>query len=114
FWPEDMIKRFIKGERVALYPGLPVYQKDFSERLHVEDNLKPVVGLPIILCVDSSGLTPAALFTQVDPKGRWLWLRELQGGFVNGKLTEQIGAVRFADECKKLAAEYFPGYTFKT
>jgi len=114
FWPEDMIKRFVKGERIAMYPGLPVYQKDFSERIHVVDSLKPISGLPLILCVDSSGLTPAALFTQVDHKGRWLWLRELQGGFVDGKLTEQIGPVRFADECKAVAAEYFPGYTFKT
>lgn len=113
-WPEDMIKRFVKGERVALYPGLPVYQKDFSERLHVVDDLKPIPGLPLILCVDSSGWTPAALFTQVDTRGRWLWLRELQGGFVDGKLVEQVGPVRFADECKKVAAEFFEGFTFKT
>jgi hypothetical protein len=111
-WPEDMVRRFVKGERVAIYPGLPIFQKDFSERMHVRSNLRPIKGLPITLCVDSSGLAPAALFTQVDAKGRWLWLKELQGGFVDGKLSEQIGARRFAQLCKGIAATDFPGFTF--
>ena len=111
-WPEDLVKRFIKGERVAIYPGLPIFQKDFSERMHVRDVVKPIFGLPIILCVDSSGLAPAALFTQIDPKGRWLWLKEIQGGFVDGRLVEQVGAKTFAKMCKTVAGENFPGYTF--
>ena len=112
-WPEDLARRFIKGERVALYPGLPIFQKDFSERLHVSENLKPIPGLPLILCVDSSGLAPAALFTQVDHKGRWLWLYEIQAGYVDGRLAEQIGAKRFAAMCGLLASEKFPGFSFK-
>jgi hypothetical protein len=111
-WPEEMIRRFVKGERIAIYPGLPIFQKDFSERLHVRPDIKPVRGLPIILCVDSSGLAPAALFTQVDHKGRWLWLKEIQGGFIDGKLSEQIGARRFAQMCKAVAAADFPGCSF--
>lgn len=112
-WPIDMINRFVKGERVAIYPGLPIFAKAFSQTLHVKENLKPIPGLPLTLCVDSSGLAPAALFTQVDHKGRWLWLKELQGGYVDGKLVEQIGAKRFAAMCKVIAGELFPGFKFK-
>jgi len=110
--PDDLRKRFILGERVAIYPGLPIFQKDFSERMHAREDLKPIPNLPLILCVDSSGLAPAALFTQVDHKGRWLWLREIQGGYVDGRLSEQIGAQRFAAMVKLVANEQFPGYKF--
>lgn len=110
--PDDLKKRFVDGERVAIYPGLPIFQKDFSERMHVREGLKPIAGLPIVLCVDSSGLAPAALFTQIDHKGRWLWLREIQGGYVDGKLSEQIGAQRFAAMVRYVANEHFSGFSF--
>lgn len=112
--PPWVADRLVRGLRVAIYAGLPIFQKDFSERLHVRDDLKPIPGLPLTLCVDSSGLAPAALFTQVDHKGRWLWLHELQAGFLDGKLVEQIGAKRFAQMCNLIAGEQFPGWKFKT
>ena len=111
-WPEELVRRFVKGERVAVYPGLPVFAKDFSERLHVRDDLKPTPSLPLTLCADTSGLAPAALITQIDHKGRWLWLHELQGGYIDGRLVEQIGAERFSEECKLLALREFPGFKF--
>jgi len=91
---DTMISRFVDGQIVAIYPGVPVFQKDFNPQVHVRDHLKAIPVRPLILGWDA-GLTPACVVTQIDAKGRWLWLLHLQGGFIDGRLQEQIGAERF-------------------
>ena len=112
-WPEDLARRFIKGERVALYPGLPIFQKDFSERLHVRENLKPIPGLPLILCVDVQAWRLQLCSLRLITKGGGCGSMRSRPGYVDGRLAEQIGAKRFAAMCALLASERFPGFSFK-
>jgi hypothetical protein len=60
------------------FEGKPVYQ-DFNERIHVTHvQPKVLVGLPILLGWDSSGLTPAAVIAQLQ-EDRLFILREIIG-----------------------------------
>ena len=105
---DHLINRFLKGEVVAIYPGMPVFAGDFKMSTHTTTDLKPLTTKSFTLGFDF-GLTPACIWTQIDAKGRWLWHFELQGGFFEGKLTEQIGAKRFAEMVMRTHNERYPG-----
>ncbi|MHB8084269.1 MAG: phage terminase large subunit [Dehalococcoidia bacterium] len=83
--------------------GKPVFP-EYNDSVHCSSEiLEPVKGLPIYVGLDF-GLTPAALFGQRLPIGRWQWFDEL--------VTEDMGAVRFGDLlAAKLRGEY-DGYEF--
>jgi hypothetical protein len=68
------------------FEGRPVYE-DFNENIHVTQSKPPfVVGLPLLLGWDSSGLTPAVVFGQLQ-EDRLIIYREFVGA--------GMGAVRF-------------------
>ena len=104
---DTMIRRFINGEVISVYPGLPIFQKDFRYERHVRDQISPIQSRGFILGFDNPP-HPACLFTQVDAKGRWLWIKELLGGYVHERLVEDIGMVRFSDMVKAALGAQFP------
>ena len=107
---DHLIKRFVEGEIVAIYPGMPVFSGDFNQRIHLRDDLKPIKGKPFILGWDF-GLTPSCVWTQIDNNGRWLVFYELQGGYLDDRLSEQIGAQRFGELVLAEHNQKFPGFT---
>ncbi|HYN54389.1 MAG TPA: hypothetical protein VES38_06765 [Methylotenera sp.] len=70
------IKVFVLGEYGSVHDGKPVYQ-EYNDGLHVKD-IQPIIGRELIIGLDF-GLTPAAVITQTDARGRLLILDELCG-----------------------------------
>lgn len=73
---EQWIKVYILGQYGSVHDGKPVYQ-EFNETLHVRE-IYPVQGAKLSIGLDF-GLTPAAVITQTDARGRLLVLDELCG-----------------------------------
>lgn len=99
----DWVKVNLANEYGFVMDGKPIYP-EFVDSLHVaKEPLQPLPGRVIYIGIDF-GLTPAAIFGQVDVMGRWRWIHEL--------VTEDMGAKRFG---RLLAAEIkreYPGFTF--
>ncbi len=92
----DWIRVYIDGEYGFVQDGKPVYH-EFIDSLHIQE-CDPSKRLPITVGLDF-GLTPAALFGQKLPSGRWIWIDEL--------VSEDMGAVRFGELLSaKLSGEY--------
>jgi hypothetical protein len=104
---DTMIARFVDGQVVAIYPGAPVYQKNFNSNLHVSNTVKYDPARPLITCWDNPP-TPACLITQIDVWGRWVILKELQGGFIDGKIMEYVGQQEFTDLVLAEIRQYYP------
>jgi len=87
------IKVFILGEYGSVHDGKPVYS-EYNDTLHAKD-IEPVLGVPLDIGLDF-GLTPAAVITQNDARGRFLVLDELCGedmgisGFLEDVLIPQL------------------------
>jgi hypothetical protein len=80
--------------------GRPVYP-EFSDAVHVApEPLAPLPGRTLYVGIDF-GLTPAAVFGQRTPSGRWFWLDEL--------VTSSMGAVRFAELLARRLNERYAG-----
>ena len=84
------------------FEGKPVYE-DFNERIHLTPG-KPKfhIGLPLLLGWDSSGLTPACIFAQLQ-EDRLFVFREVIG--------QGMGAVRFVPLVVKELKLNFPQIT---
>ena len=68
--------------------GKPVWS-EYRDEVHCSrDIIPPMAGQPLYVGLDF-GLTPAALFAQRTPSGRWIWIDEL--------VTEDMGTTRFAE-----------------
>jgi hypothetical protein len=87
------IKVFVLGEYGSVHDGKPVYP-EYNDTLHVAE-IDPIPGVPIDIGLDF-GLTPAAVFTQNDVRGRLLIIDELCGedmgisGFLEDVLIPQL------------------------
>lgn len=83
--------------------GKPVYS-EYVDAVHCSSDILQVVpDIPIYVGIDF-GLTPAAVFGQRLPIGRWQWFDEL--------VTEDMGALRFGDLlAAKMRGEY-SGFEF--
>lgn len=101
----DYIRVYYCNQYGFIKEGKPVYP-EYVDTVHcASEVLEPVKGLPIWVGIDF-GLTPAALLGQRLPNGRWLWIDEL--------VTEDMGAVRFAEILgAKMTGEY-AGFRFET
>jgi hypothetical protein len=76
---ESWINRHIHGKRVFVSDGKGIYTKDFNERTHIPPiNLDVMPNVPIGIGLDF-GVSPAAVFGQMLPSGRWQILGELEG-----------------------------------
>lgn len=96
----DWIKVYVKAEYGSLHDGKPVYT-EFSDTLHVSNKrLTALKGVPLLIGWDF-GLTPAAIFGQVTPRGQFRVLAEF--------VAERMGIRQFArDVVKPAIAVLFP------
>ena len=98
----DFIRVYVDGLYGYVTDGKPVYP-DYNDALHCAE-VEPVKGVTIARGWDF-GLTPACVFTQVLPDGRWIIFEELCG--------EDVGIHRFSDGVLELCEQRWPGFTFE-
>ena len=97
----DWVNVYVHGDYGFVRDGKPVYP-EYRDHVHcAEFDLLP--GLPIYVGIDF-GLTPAATFAQKTPMGQWRIHSEL--------VTEDMGAVRFAELLRAAMIERYPGYQY--
>lgn len=70
----EWIKVYVKGQYGTVHDGKPVYP-EWNDALHSKE-INPLQGVRLVIGVDF-GLTPAAVITQTDARGRFLVLDEL-------------------------------------
>lgn len=73
---DQWIKVFILGQYGSVHDGKPVYP-EWNDSLHTKA-IYPAQGVKLVIGVDF-GLTPAAVITQTDARGRLLVLDEIVG-----------------------------------
>jgi hypothetical protein len=98
----DFIRVYVDGQYGYVKDGKPVFA-EYNDAQHCSE-VVPVKGVTIKRGWDF-GLTPACVFTQVTPEGRWLILDELCG--------DDIGFATFADCVLEMSTERFPGFIFE-
>ena len=101
---KDFIRVYLQCRFGRSMNGFPVYEKTFLPEVHVSETaLTPIQAqsYPITIGLDF-GRTPAAVFCQVDPRGRMLVLSEVS--------AQNMGIERFVDTVMRphIAAKY-PG-----
>jgi len=98
----DFIRVHVDGLYGYVKTGKPVFP-EFNDTLHLGE-VEPVPGVIIKRGWDF-GLTPACVFTQLLPDGRFIVLEELCG--------EDVGISTFADCVLQLSSERFAGFHFE-
>lgn len=98
----DFIRVYVDGLYGYVKDGKPVFP-EFNDALHVAE-VEPVKGVTILRGWDF-GLTPACVFTQLLPDGRWIVFEELCG--------EDVGISTFGDGVLSLCSQRWPGFTFE-
>jgi len=73
---DEWIKVYVQGRYGTVHDGKPVYP-EWNDTLHCKA-INPIQGVPLDIGLDF-GLTPAAVITQVDSRGRLLVLDEMCG-----------------------------------
>ena len=73
-YPENWVKKYLNGEWGFTEAGQPVFT-NFREDLHVK-TLKYITEQPMYVGLDFGFRRPAAVFTQIDDKDRWIILKE--------------------------------------
>jgi hypothetical protein len=73
---DHWIKVYVLGQYGTVHDGKPVYP-EYNDNLHCKE-ISPIQGVPLVIGRDF-GLTPAAVITQVDSRGRFLVLDEVCG-----------------------------------
>jgi len=97
----DWVRVYVNGEYGFVRDGKTVYP-EYRDAVHCQEfSLLP--GLPIHVGIDF-GLTPAAVFGQRTVMGQWRWHSEL--------VTEDMGAVRFAQQLRQVMHERYPDCAF--
>ena len=97
----DWIRVYVDAEYGFVRDGKPVYP-EYRDQVHCQE-FGLTRGWPIYVGIDF-GLTPAATFAQRTPMGQWRWHSEL--------VTEDMGAVRFAQLLNAAMRERYPGFQF--
>ena len=96
----DWIRVYLGGEFGFVLDGKPIYP-EFRDSLHVPaEAIAPLPYAPVVIGVDF-GLTPAAVFCQIDARGRWRVLAEL--------VATDMGATAFARLLLQHVQTWFPG-----
>lgn len=103
---DDWIKVYLRGEYGFTVDGKPVFA-EYSDGLHCPDNErlwpKTIRGLPIYRSFDF-GLTPACVWSQVTPDGRWIIVDELT--------SRSMGFTQFSDEVIRHSNQFYAGAEF--
>ena len=103
FRSQEWINVHVHGRYGYIQDGKPVYP-EFSDIHVASEPLIPNKHLPIIIGVDF-GLTPAVVFGQQSPSGRWMILSEFAG--------DNIGFERFMERMWPYALHRFPDHTIE-
>ena len=98
----DFIRVYVDGLYGYVKDGKPVYP-EYNDAMHCSE-VEPIKGAAIARGWDF-GLTPACVFTQILPDGRWIIFEELCG--------EDTGIHRFSDGVLELCSRRWRGYTFE-
>jgi hypothetical protein len=98
----DFIRVYVDGLYGYVKEGKPVYP-EYNDTMHCSE-VEPIKGAPIKRGWDF-GLTPACVFTQFLPEGRWIVFEEICG--------DDIGIGTFADGVLELCAQRWPGFSFE-
>ncbi|MFN0042233.1 MAG: TerL [Alphaproteobacteria bacterium] len=98
---EAWVKVYVRGDYGYVQDGKPVYP-EYRDATHCRD-VHVLNNVPIHVGIDF-GLTPAAVFAQRGPTGRWAWLSEL--------VSEDMGAKRFADLLGAEMRSRYQGFQF--
>lgn len=99
---EDWVKVYVHAEYGFVRDGRPVYP-EYRDSLHCRE-FDVIPGLPMRVGIDF-GLTPAAVFGQRTAMGQWRIHSEL--------VSENMGAVRFAELLRQAMHDRYPGMTFE-
>ncbi len=97
----DWVKVYVEAEYGYVRDGKPVYP-EFRDSVHVQE-FELNDRLPMYVGIDF-GLTPAATFAQRTVLGQWRVHSEL--------VTEDMGAVRFSQELRRVMQEKYRSMTF--
>lgn len=100
---KDYIKVYIHGEYGYVQENKAVYDS-YDDSLHCSPDANVTPGVTIHVGWDF-GLTPAAVFSQLLPSGRWVIFDEL--------VATEMGIERFAEKFLRHCGEHLAGYTFK-
>ena len=95
----DWIRCYAKGEYTFVQEGRPVWP-EYDDAM-MADDLEPLENLPVHVGL-VFGLTPAAVFAQRLPNGRWNVLHEL--------VSFDMGLERFCSMLKSELETFFPRY----
>jgi hypothetical protein len=98
----DFIRVYVDGDYGYVRDGKPIYP-EYNDALHCKE-VEPVKGVAIRRGWDF-GLTPACVFTQLHPDGRWLIFDEL--------VAEDLGIDTFADTVNEYTAREYQGFKFE-
>lgn len=98
----DFVKVYVDGQYGYVKDGKPIYP-EYIDSLHCVD-VEPVEGVVIQRGWDF-GLTPACVFTQIHPDGRWLIFDEL--------VADDLGIDSFADSVLLHQAQRYAGFKFE-
>lgn len=94
---QDFIRVNLGNQYGSVFDGKPVHA-EYNDDVHCwREVLAPMAGIEIIVGMDY-GLTPAAVFLQHLPNGRWHAIDEV--------VCEDMGAERFAEQLQRKAAEF--------
>jgi hypothetical protein len=98
----DFIRVYVDGQYGYVRDGKPVYP-EYNDNIHCAD-VEPVPGVVISRGWDF-GLTPACVFTQIHPDGRWLIFDEL--------VADDLGIDTFSDSVLLHCAQKYPDFKFE-
>src|SRR5210317_946396 len=96
----DWIRCYAQGLYTYVQEGKPIIS-EYDDNMMATENIEPDPSVPIQVGVDF-GLTPAAIFGQRLPNGRWVILHEL--------VTFDMGLERFGTMLKSELASRFPKF----
>ena len=96
----EWVNVYVHAQYGFVRDGKPVYP-EFRDSVHVRE-FPLIPGLPLYVGIDF-GLTPAATIAQRTSLGQWRIHSEL--------VTEDMGAVRFAEVLKQLLAERYAAFS---
>ena len=99
---QDFVKVYINGEYGYVQEHKPVYG-DYNDSIHCSESAAVTKGIVIHRGWDF-GLTPACVFSQLLPNGRWVIFDEL--------VATEMGIDKFADRVLRHCGEHLSGYEF--
>ncbi len=106
----DQIERLVFNKIVHTKAGEPVFQREFSRRLHVSDvTLTPWPGVPLLVGLDQ-GFKGAAVIGQVLTEGPGRWQKVFWQILAEAHYpSERLMARTFGDRLSELLETRFPG-----